>query len=128
MLLRKIMSKMGVGSAKIDLVLNGDTFKPGDTIQGEFRIAGGIIEQKLKRIETDLIRMTNEGETIVSEHSILTSGLVMADEEKVVTFICQLPNDLPPTGKNNHYKFVTKLVFTDGVDSLDHDEIKILPA
>ncbi|MBD1383628.1 sporulation protein [Metabacillus arenae] len=128
MLLRKIMSKLGIGSAKIDLILNKETYRRSDIIEGVYKIQGGTIEQKLKRIESELVQTqeNNEEGNVILTNLILTSDTVFADHEKVVTFSCKLPGDIPLSNEEISYKFVTRLVFDDGVDSLDHDKIEII--
>ena len=55
MLLRKYMSLLGVGSAQIDLILEKDILKPGDSVNGHFLIKGGTIDQQLKQIDCHLV-------------------------------------------------------------------------
>ncbi|MBS2969219.1 sporulation protein [Metabacillus sp. KIGAM252] len=126
MLLRKWMSRLGIGAAKIDLVLDSEIYKQGDVIHGRYDIYGGTIEQKLKRIESDLVQTQNGKETHILNNCIYTASTVMADENRAISFKCRLPEHLPLTDEKTSYKFVTKLIFDNGTDSLDHDEIRVI--
>ncbi|MTH51957.1 sporulation protein [Bacillus mangrovi] len=128
MLLRKWMSRLGIGAAKIDLVLDHDQYKQGDVIIGRYDIYGGTIEQKLKRIESDLVQTIDGEDRPILNNCIYTASTVLAEENRAISFKCRLPADLPVSDSDTAYKFVTKLVFESGTDSLDHDEIKITSA
>ncbi|WP_164462176.1 sporulation protein [Bacillus sp. FJAT-42376] len=126
MLLRKWMSRLGIGAAKIDLVLNSDIYKQGEVIHGRYDIYGGTIEQKLKRIESDLVKTQNGEDSYILNNCIYTASTVMAEENRAISFKCRLPEHLPLSDEKTSYKFVTKLVFENGTNSLDHDEIKVI--
>ena len=48
LILRKYMSMLGIGSAKIDLQLPKLQYTPGENVSGIFLIEGGTIEQQIK--------------------------------------------------------------------------------
>lgn len=122
------MSRMGIGSATIDLMLNDVSYRIGECIKGEYIIKGGTIEQKIKRIESDLVQIRNKDEDqvkLIVNNSILSSTTIFSEEERVISFSCALPADLPESDKNTSYRFITRLIFDNGVNSIDHDEIII---
>ena len=122
------MSRMGIGSATIDLVLNDGSYRIGECIKGKYVIKGGTIEQKIKRIESDLVQIQNKDEDdikLIVNNSILSSTTILSEEERVISFSCALPGNLPVSDKNTSYRFVTRLIFDNGVNSIDHDEIII---
>ncbi|PLT30769.1 sporulation protein [Peribacillus deserti] len=128
MLLRKYMSLIGVGSAKIDLILQKDTFKPGDAVHGYFLIKGGTIEQQIKRIDCDLV-MTDkaaDAENVIDSATILTTQLIKAEETNKISFTFKLPDSVPISSKEVSYRFKTKLTFDEGVESRDLDRIQII--
>jgi sporulation-control protein len=128
MLLRKYMSLMGVGSAQIDLVLEKDVLKPGESVNGQFLIKGGTIDQKLKQIDCSLV-MVNEKtglEEIIDTATIQVETKIQSDEADKVPFSFQLPVDVPVSTKVISYHFKTKLTFEQGVESWDEDMIKVV--
>ncbi|MCA1062666.1 sporulation protein (plasmid) [Cytobacillus spongiae] len=128
MILRKYMSLIGVGSAKIDLVLPKNSFKLGELLHGYFFLEGGIIEQKLKRVECDLVMLDNNGkkEKIIDSTTVLKSDSIKAEERNKLAFTYRIPETLPYSNENGvRYLFKTKLTFDQGVESYDEDYISI---
>jgi sporulation-control protein len=128
MLLRKYMSLVGIGSAQIDLILEKEEYKPGETVRGTFHIKGGTIEQKLKRIECDLVRVDPilELEEVIHTATILTSSTIEANAGNQLPFTFTLPESIQPTTEVLKYRFTTRLHFTQGVASVDQDAIAIV--
>ncbi|WP_227935386.1 sporulation protein [Alkalihalobacillus deserti] len=128
MILRKYASLIGIGSAQIDLILPKETFKRGDEIVGYFLIKGGIVEQQIKRIDSNLIRIDhmNNEETILSTKTITVAKRINQDMEEKLSFNFKLDADTPVSTHKNSYGFRTKLTFNEGVVSTDLDYIKII--
>ncbi|WP_273124047.1 sporulation protein [Metabacillus sp. HB246100] len=127
MLLRKYMSLLGVGSALIDLILPKSHYHKGELIKGHFLIKGGTIEQRLRRIECDLMRIDHkiEKETVVDTVTILSSKVIHSEETNHLHFTFQLPETLTPSSQSISYRFKTRLVFNEGVESKDLDIIYV---
>lgn len=129
MLLRKYMSLLGVGSAQIDLILEKDVLKPGESVNGQFLIKGGTIDQHLKQIDCALV-MVNERtgeEEVIDTIDIQVETRIGSEEADKVPFSFKLPIDVPVTTKAISYHFKTKLTFEQGVESWDEDMIKVIP-
>lgn len=128
MLLRKYMSLLGVGSAVIDLILPKDTYKRGEFITGYFYIKGGTIDQQLKRIECDLVMRdkSKKDEKVIDTATILSSKLISSEEANQVSFTFKLPESIPVTSETISYRFKTRLVFNEGIESRDQDIIKVV--
>lgn len=128
MLLRKYMSLLGVGSAQIDLILEKDVLKPGESVNGQFLIKGGTIDQHLKQIDCALV-MVNERtgeEEVIDTIDIQVETRIGSEEADKVPFSFKLPIDVPVTTKAISYHFKTKLTFEQGVESWDEDMIKVI--
>ncbi|WP_141433251.1 sporulation protein [Bacillus sp. 03113] len=128
MLLRKYMCQLGIGSAKVDLIIEKSGYISGDIVKGEILIQGGTIEQKMNRIECDLVvsnQLEKTEKTIVTTKTILSAKEIQSDEKTKFTFECHLPEDLAPSSKVISYHFKTTLFFEKGVESLDFDPIQI---
>ena len=84
MLLRKMLSLIGVGSPQIDLVLEKETYKPSEQVRGKFIIKGGTIEQQLKRIDCDLVMVDEqeEREEVVDYLTVLLTDKISPDCDK----------------------------------------------
>lgn len=129
MLLRKYLSLLGVGSAKIDLILEKETYRPGDFVQGYFLITGGTIEQKIKQIDCDLVLTDKKQgiETIIETTTIQNSAIISSDESNKIPFLFRLPVSVSVTSEDISYRFTTRLTFQKGLESRDQDVIKIIP-
>lgn len=128
MILRKYMALLGVGSAKIDLILEKDIFNPGEQVKGYFLIKGGTTLQQLKRIDCDLIKIDEETkqEDVVDSITILTTESIASATDNKIPLTFRLPLTVPSTSSNCSYRFKTKLSFKQGIESLDQDIIKII--
>ncbi|MCA1053767.1 sporulation protein [Rossellomorea aquimaris] len=127
MLLRKYASLFGIGSAKIDLVLPKTVFSPGELLNGHFLLEGGIVKQKLKRIECDLIMVDKHSqERTIDSTTIYKREELKPDETNKLNFVYRLPKTLKANEKGVRYLFKTKLTFDKGVESLDEDWISIV--
>ncbi len=122
------MSLVGIGSAKIDLILPKETYKPGEHINGHFLLKGGTIEQQLKRIDCDLVKVDQvlEKEEVIDSTTILTSHLIKSEEANEIPFTFKLPKTLHCSDEEISYRFKTKLTFKEGVKSIDQDIIQII--
>lgn len=128
MLIRKYTALIGIGSAKIDLLLEKDTYHPGEDVVGHFYINGGIIEQEIKRVECDLIlqNINNQTEHVIKSFTVQTSKIILADEEAKIPFTFELPYTLVESTEEVSYYFKTKLIFNEGLKSNDEDVINIV--
>ncbi|KAB7707137.1 sporulation protein [Bacillus aerolatus] len=128
MLLRKFMSRLGIGSAQIDLILPKEAYSPGEHINGYFLINGGTIEQKIKRIDCDLVMIdqSTDIEKVIDSATILSSRLILSEELNKVSFTFNLPTSVRVSTEDISYHFKTKLTFNEGVESRDQDIIQII--
>lgn len=128
MLLRKFMSRLGIGSARIDLILPKETYKPGEQINGYFLINGGTVEQKIKRIECELVMLDQSTgiEKVIDSATILSSRLILSEELNKISFTFNLPTSIRVSTEDISYNFKTKLTFDEGVESRDQDSIQII--
>ena len=127
MLLRKYMALVGIGSAKIDLILEKEIYSPGEQVKGYFLIKGGTTLQQLKRIDCDLVINDNENKTeqIVDSVTILTSESIRSATDSKMPFTFRLPHSVRATTDSVSYRFKTRLSFKQGVESVDQDAIMI---
>jgi sporulation-control protein len=129
MLLRKYMTLLGIGSARVDLVLEKDFVKVGESIIGYFSISGGTIEQQIKRIECDLVKVNVQEETeeIVDTTTILSASFIESEDHKKIPFSFYIQPGIEPSSSMINYRFKTRMIFQEGVKSLDQDIITVLP-
>ena len=122
------MSLLGIGAAKVDLILENDVFEPGEGVSGYFFIKGGTIEQHIKRIECDLIQrnLLNNKESVMGSVTIFTSKSIDSNEDNTMPFSFHLPHDIDISNVELTYHFKTRLIFDEGITSVDQDPIQIV--
>ncbi|MGD6803687.1 sporulation protein [Rossellomorea vietnamensis] len=127
LLLRKYMSLMGVGAAKIDLQLPKENYCSGETVKGVFQIEGGTVDQRINRIDCELIRIDKvaKTESLIDSTTILTSTVINAEEESERNFTFKIPENLPHSTNTIVYQFRTRLSFNKGMESKDQDIITV---
>jgi sporulation-control protein len=128
---RKFLSKLGIGSANINLVLHHSQVRLGETISGEFFIEGGTVEQDINKIDVELRLALNQNGQVqtktVATIPVASAFVIQAGERKVLPFTYELPKTLPVSRHGIHYTFVTRLDIAGGIDHLDEDALQILP-
>lgn len=131
MLLRKMMSKLGVGSAYVDLLLNKNVLKPGDVIEGQLYIRGGTVEQKIMKLDVDFVCKTlrdgKEEDTVIATIPIAGEFMIEEEQKKFLPFRYRIPDHIAPSQPGVSYRFITRLHIEDAVDTLDFDYIQIVP-
>jgi sporulation-control protein len=122
------MALLGVGSARIDLILEKDTYVLGEQVKGVFVVKGGLIGQQLKRIDCDLVMSDDENQKangkVVDSITIFTSKYIDPNTENHIPFIFRIPHSIHVDNLMS-YRFKSRLAFNEGVESFDHDVIKI---
>ncbi len=140
---KKMLSKVGVGSAKVETELFNEEFIPGEPVTGIVNIEGGSVNQdidavyfRIKSTYEDEIEFQGddgkEKKDIVREAEImsfqLSEAFTLAPGEKVsfdLDFI--LPLDTPATAGKAMTWIETGLDIKMALDPGDKDYIKILP-
>lgn len=133
---RKILASIGIGAARIDLVLPKVRFSAGEVISGQLRIEGGMIDQRVDNIYLRLLltssfkkgdhmqNITRESASAsVAEGFEVKSGGGM--QSFPVSFM--IPEAIPVSAYATRYFLVTGLDIASAADPKDTDGIEILP-
>ncbi|RJS58886.1 hypothetical protein CJ483_01435 [Bacillus sp. PK3_68] len=118
-----------IGSAHIHLVLDKREFAPGEKVTGYFSLEGGWFEQEIKRLECDLVVTDSKTQTeqlVEGAVTRLMSKSIVSKESDQIPFTFLLPAELDSSSDSRSYRFHTRVVFSNGAKSMEHDEIKIL--
>ncbi|GLY11862.1 sporulation protein [Bacillus badius] len=124
---KRLLSRLGIGSAKVDLILEKQEYSPGEKVTGHFLLIGGIIEQDVKRIDCHLMVLDkkNGSESILDSLTILSSRSIRPKEVEKIDFKFRLPENLEMSSSARSYQFKTKLHFDAGVANKDQDIIHV---
>ena len=141
---KRMLTRIGIGSAKVDAMLSDDEYAPGDVIEGVVKITGGNIEQEIDGLyfsihstykaivihqdkegveeEREVTRTALLGKTKVSDHFIIAP-----EGEEEIPFSIQLPYYAPLTVGETKVWINTGLDVKKALDSGDKDYIEVEP-
>lgn len=143
-LIKRMLSSVGIGAAKVDTILETDTFAPGDSVEAVVKIIGGRTEQQIDglyfsinstykaEVEVD-DGEGEEGEMDVTKIAVLDkfklsdAFVIGPGEEKEIPLSFQLPLDTPLTLGKTKVWIKTGLDIKKAIDPGDKDYIKVVP-
>lgn len=137
---KKLKASLGIGSTKVDTILEEESLFQGESIHGVVHIFGGDVEQQVDAICVKLnteMKVENDGsisyQTFTLEQITAVEPFVIApNEERKVDFTLALNDETPITRlntKNNkcHVWVETTLDIDFALDPKDRDFIEIKP-
>jgi sporulation-control protein len=136
-LFKKILASLGVGAAKIDLVLDSDVVTMGEEVTGKVYVEGGEVEQLIEELEVhfnlassfkkdDEIKYVNE--TIATIPVMQEEFVVRPGEKREFDFYFKCPELLPVSSVNTRYYFQSNLEIISGIDAKDRDVVDVKPS
>ncbi|MFJ7747892.1 sporulation protein [Peribacillus sp. NPDC097295] len=134
-MLKKLLSSIGMGSAKVDTKLYKTNFIPGELLEGIVEIQGGQVEQRIDEVYLSVFCNytiesddgNHENDAVLGKYKLLDSFVINPNESKSIPFSISIPNDVPiTTGKTNVW-LQTGLDISMSIDPQDRDYIEIQP-
>ncbi|WP_044640226.1 sporulation protein [Risungbinella massiliensis] len=135
-MLKKFLASIGVGNAKIDLMLDQSQLTMGETITGHIHVIGGDVEQKVDGLSVGFrvaSRYSNGDQTVhvdekVADIPITRDQFVLQPrEQREYPFHFTCPHGIPVSSVTTGYYFQTSLEIDFGVDAKDRDYVTVLP-
>lgn len=129
---KRLMASFGVGTAKVDLILDKQQYRIGETIRGKAVIEGGNVDQQVNSLDIDIMLKFNirgkEFSRVV--HTINVARNFFVKEKKTVEFPVEytLPADYPISKGSVSYHLITKMNIIRSTDSGDTDSLVVLPS
>ncbi|MEW9668606.1 sporulation protein [Ammoniphilus sp. 3BR4] len=132
---RKILSTIGIGSAKVHTVILQRMIKPGQTLKGEVHLYGGGVEQEIHGVDVEVIFEYYKDEEDSENHYIeyvlgraQIQGLdsIKANEEKIFPFEIEIPLHSPLTNANQEISLRTSVHIPFAPDPQEIQPISIL--
>jgi sporulation-control protein len=133
-LFKTLLASLGIGSARIDLVLDRDEVVMGEKVTGQLYVYGGNVEQVIEGLSVDL-RLKSRHVKTGQDMEVTVCTIEVTDEEFTLrpgvemkfpfSFVC--PFTLPISSINTKYYFMSNLEIDNGVDAKDRDFIRIKP-
>lgn len=131
-MLKKLMAKFGIGAATVDLRLDREEWRLGETMTGVIRIEGGEVEQRIHDLQVFLMmRAQVKGKYLdrpVQSIPVLSKFVVKAKPfVQEVPFQFTLSRDLAMSSHAVQYYLLTKLDVEQALDPTDRDFVRVLP-
>jgi sporulation-control protein len=131
----RMLASLGIGSAKVDTVLEKARFLPGEEVKGIVKIQGGSVDQDVDSIYihlmTQYIKESDDKKYTVNapirKFKVSDPIKVQANEIKEIPFSFVLPLETPTTVGRTPVWLKTGLDIEMAVDSSDHDNIQVQP-
>lgn|GEM_PF-2423865 len=137
MVFKSFLASLGMGAAKIDLMLSSDQITMGENVDGKIVMTGGNVEQKIEGLFVDFklsSRFSKGDQTIFVNETIQRVNIfkdqfvVEPGQTMEFPFSFQCPEYLPVSSVNTRYYFQTNLEIKAGIDSKDRDFIVVRPS
>ncbi|PDZ94358.1 hypothetical protein CON36_34245 [Bacillus cereus] len=126
-----LLAKMGVGGAKVDLVLESNQWSIGETIRGYVNIQGGSAEQFINKIDVEFKMKYTTGEfeymKSLNRIPVIFNTAIGVREHKQIPFETIVPLNVPISKNNVSYYFHTHLDISGAVDAYDNDYVQVIP-
>lgn len=134
-LMKRMLSSIGIGSAKVDTELHGDRFAPGENLTATVRLTGGEVEQRIDAIyfsvharypiergDETVTETAELGRIRLAEPFTLAPG-----ERRDLPVALRLPLDTPLTLGGVKVWVQTGLDIKQALDPGDQDAIQVVP-
>lgn len=131
--LKKAMSSIGIGAAKVDTILYNDQVQAGQEVKGHVQIKGGNVEQRIDQIYlqvmTNYVKETDDG-TVTNSVCIQKVGIpinatIQKGQEAQVPFSFYLTPKAPVTYNHLPVWIHTGLDIKMAVDPTDKDHLQV---
>ncbi|AYC29479.1 sporulation protein [Paenisporosarcina cavernae] len=130
-MLKKFLSTIGIGTMKVDTILDKRELTFDENLSGTIYIDGGDSEQMIEYVKLEVIKRV-EGhredsdfdvtDQLISKHSIELVGSLKSKETRMIPFEMQ-PDDRWSIQDNEKLLLRTTIHIANAVDVYDEDEI-----
>lgn len=132
---KKMLTSVGIGSAKVDTVLHSPQFVPGDVMEATVYLRGGSSDQEINdiyfRIYCDYYAEAGDSEyktkAMLIEHKLHERFVLPAGAEEEIPVHLELPYQTPITVGHTRVWVQTGLDVSGAVDPADTDHINVVP-
>lgn len=127
---KKFLSKIGIGAATVNLVLDQQTARVGEEVTGTLQIQGGKVPQHIKAVYVNLYIKAQMGDkTAHRKIASIKAGAnirLISGQNLRMPFRYTLP-ELPQSSKYVSYSFQSSLDIPGALDPLDFDAFNVQP-
>ncbi|MCY1036645.1 sporulation protein [Corallococcus sp. BB11-1] len=132
---KKMLARLGIGSARVDTRLEHDTVRAGGDLRGAVHIQGGHTPQRIDRIDLHLMAQYLQRDndrrsalnTVVRTWRVANPFTLEPQETKEVPFSLRMPVHTPLTERGSPVWIKTALDIDNALNPEDSDRIHVLP-
>ncbi|WP_027086137.1 sporulation protein [Cohnella panacarvi] len=132
---KRMLANVGIGAARVDLILREQTVQAGNTISGVVRIQGGRVEQQVEVVyacvKTRYLKDVNHSKMYVDATiaAIPLAGkfTVEAEREYELPIAIRLPPYTPVTMGGTQVWIRTGMEINEAIDPKDEDYLQVTP-
>jgi sporulation-control protein len=131
-----MLASVGIGSAKVDTVLEKSAYYPGEEVRGVVRIKGGSVEQHVEGIQlsvmTTYVQEVNDSRinknAEINSIRVSQPQTIGVEEFKEIPFAFTLPLNTPLTIGRTPVWIKTTADIQSALDPSDADHIQVSPS
>jgi sporulation-control protein spo0M len=111
MTLKDYLTKLKIGLPKTMVHLDKKVYEAGSVINGTIEITGGLIKNKIKRYDIDLVGIDSQAfvEEIVNSHSVFCSLECSPNQTGKISFLINVPNDIKKDQNTFNYSLIINI-------------------
>ncbi|MBA4493768.1 sporulation protein [Paenactinomyces guangxiensis] len=135
-MIKNFFASMGLGAAKVDLLLDQPAITMGEKVTGTIVLKGGSAEQRVEGLSVDFYlgsHYTVAGNRVGVKEKIKTIPItsetftIEPGQVREYPFVFTCPKYLPVSSVSTRYYFETHLELKYGADAEDVDYVDVLP-
>lgn len=111
MTLKDYLTKLKIGLPKTMIYLDKSVYEAGSIINGTIEITGGLLKNKIKRYDIDLICSdSNESvEETINSHSVFCSFECTPNQTGKITFLMNVPEEIQDENHSVQYSLMINI-------------------
>jgi sporulation-control protein spo0M len=111
MTLKDYLTKLKIGLPKTMVHLDKKVYEAGSVINGTIEITGGLIKNKIKRYDIDLVGIDSQAfvEEIVNSHSVFCSLECSPNQTGKISFLINVPDDIKINQSTFNYSLIINI-------------------
>jgi sporulation-control protein spo0M len=111
MTLKDYLTKLKVGLPKTMVHLDKQVYEAGSIINGTIEITGGLLKNKIKRYDIDLVGVDSKAfvEETLNSHSVFCSLECSPNQTGRITFFIDVPDDIKKNQNTFQYSLMINI-------------------
>jgi sporulation-control protein spo0M len=111
MTLKDYLTKLKIGLPKTNVHLDKQVYEVGSVINGTIEITGGLLKNKIKRYDIDLVGIDSQAfvEETLNSHSVFCSLECSPNQTGKITFLLDVPVEIQHNQDSCQYSLMINI-------------------